>query len=321
MIGHSIARAKQVLERGDVVAIPTETVYGLAGNAYKEETVEKIFTIKQRPHTSPLILHTDSLEKVESFVQEIPPQALLLARTYWPGPLTLVLPKSASISDRVTAGLPTIGIRIPDHPLTLALLASLSFPLVAPSANPFGYISPTTAAHVAEQLGEKIPYILDGGSTTRGLESTIVALTAQGPVIYRRGSLTQEDIEQVLGCAVPYLTVQKGSKSAHLSPGRAARHYAPHTPIVIGDLEKLACEHQGKRIAALCFQHSIPGISMSDQTVLSSKGSLQEAGKNLFAALRHLDKLGADIIIAPVLPDEGIGRVINERLARTSGHS
>ncbi|WP_405512000.1 L-threonylcarbamoyladenylate synthase [Spirosoma sp. KNUC1025] len=188
-IGTDRQIAKQLLEAGNVVSIPTETVYGLAANALNPDAVLTIFRVKNRPTFDPLIVHTDSLEKLDRFVSTIPESARDLASTYWPGPLTLLLPKKAIIPDLVTAGLPTVGIRIPNHPLTLALLNSLDFPLAAPSANPFGYISPTTAQHVADQLGLQVPYILDGGPATIGIESTIVGFDGNKPTVFRLGVL------------------------------------------------------------------------------------------------------------------------------------
>lgn len=317
MIGQNIDKAKSLLKRGEVIGFPTETVYGLAANAYNETAVKAIFTIKGRPHTSPLIVHTSDLARVRSFVKCIPAQAMLLAETFWPGPLTLLLEKLPSISDTVTAGLPTVGIRIPRHPLSLKLLEAISFPVAAPSANPFGYISPTTAEHVEEQLGSQIPYILDGGPCQAGLESTIVGFQHEKAVIYRLGSITQEELEDVIG-PLSYVHPTDEKKGAFLAPGRTKHHYAPRTPMRVGDLSTLVAQHAGQRVVALCFDKPIDSLSLAEQVILSPKKSLQEAAKSLFAGLHQLDKLGADVIIAPVFPEEGLGRVINERLKRAS---
>lgn len=320
MYGKDLHKAATFLIQNDAIAMPTETVYGLAANAYNTDAVKTIFTIKKRPLTSPLIVHTSSLSKARSFVKEIPPKAMQLADAFWPGPLTLLLEKKRIIPDLVTAGLPTVGVRVPNHPLTRALLEALPFPLAAPSANPFGYISPTTAQHVEEQLGSKIPYILDGGPCQVGLESTIIGFQQGNPVIYRFGSITQEEIEKVVG-TVSYLQPNEKEKGAHLAPGRTKQHYAPHTPILVGDLHKLWTQHQGKRIVALCFDHPLAHILPSDQIVLSPKKSLKEAARHLFAALHQLDKKGADLIIAPLFPNKGLGYVINERLKRASSRN
>jgi L-threonylcarbamoyladenylate synthase len=190
-----IEKAKALLESGELVAIPTETVYGLAGNALNPDAVAKIFSVKNRPSFDPLIIHTDSLEKVRKFTLDIPAPLDRLAAHFWPGPLTLLLPKKPIVPDLVTSGLDTVAVRIPQHTLTLSLLEALDFPLAAPSANPFGYISPTTAAHVQDQLGDKIPYILDGGPSQVGLESTIVGLENGEVVVYRLGGLEVAAIE------------------------------------------------------------------------------------------------------------------------------
>src|SRR6478735_1162446 len=189
-IGKDIVLAKQLLENGDLVAIPTETVYGLAGNALSATSVAKIFSTKNRPQFDPLIVHVPSLEKAKDYVSEVPDFAKALTEKFWPGPLTLLLKKKTVIPDLVTSGLDTVGIRCPDHSLTRDLLTSLDFPLAAPSANPFGYVSPTEPSHVNEQLGQKIKYILDGGVCPVGIESTIVGFENEGPVVYRLGGLS-----------------------------------------------------------------------------------------------------------------------------------
>ena len=318
MIKKTIEKAKNVVESGGVIALPTETVYGLAANAYDEKAVKSIFKIKGRPRTSPLILHTSDLARVKTLVTHLPAKAELLAKAFWPGPLTLLLKKAPSISDTVTAGLPTVGIRIPRHPLALELLSSLSFPLAAPSANPFGYISPTTAQHVQEQLGSQIPYVLDGGPCQAGLESTIVGFQGNEVVLYRLGSVTQEELEKVVG-RVSYVQKPTGEhNSAYLTPGRTKYHYAPRTPIRVGDLPSLLAQHAGKQVVALCFDRPLAGLDPAQQVVLSASGSLPEAAHSLFAALRELDKKEADVILAPRFPDHGLGTVMNERLGRAS---
>ena len=198
-IGSDITYAQQLLEAGGVVAIPTETVYGLAGNAYDEAAVLKIFCIKQRPSFDPLIVHASCIEQIQGFVKRFPTKALKLARRFWPGSLTLVLEKKSAIPYIVTSGLSSVGVRVPQHAQTLPLLCWLNFPLAAPSANPFGYISPTTPQHVQEQLGGKVPYILQGGACTVGVESTIVGFEGERPIVYRLGGVSIEAIERVIG--------------------------------------------------------------------------------------------------------------------------
>ncbi|NVK51203.1 MAG: threonylcarbamoyl-AMP synthase, partial [Cyclobacteriaceae bacterium] len=215
LIGQDIEKAKEFLEAGQLVGIPTETVYGLAGNALNVDAVAKIFQTKNRPSFDPLIVHTDSIEKVNSFVADIPEILQRLAKEFWPGPLTLLLEKKSIIPDLVTAGLNRVAVRMPKHPLTLKLLKELSFPLAAPSANPFGYISPTKAVHVAQQLGEQIPYILDGGSCEVGLESTIVGMEDEKVTIYRLGGLDLNLITELVG----EVEIKSHSSSNQASPG------------------------------------------------------------------------------------------------------
>ena len=231
-IGVDIEQAAAFLRLGKLVAIPTETVYGLAGNALDVKAVSSIFQTKNRPSFDPLILHVASLEQVSPFVSEFPEKLKRLAEAFWPGPLTVLLPRKASVPDLVTSGLDRVAVRVPNHPLTLALLAQLDFPLAAPSANPFGYISPTQAAHVAAQLGLQIPYILDGGACAVGLESTIVGMEGEQVVIYRLGGLELSEIESLVG----QVTVQAPSTSTPSAPGQLASHYAPRKPIFLGKM-------------------------------------------------------------------------------------
>lgn len=318
-IGTDIELAKELLEKGEVVAIPTETVYGLAGNALHEDAVLSIFEVKKRPAFDPLIIHVASLEQLSAYVDTIPEPARRLAEAFWPGPLTILLPKKKIISDLVTSGLPTVGVRMPNHPLTLRLLEKLDFPLAAPSANPFGYISPTTAQHVADQLGDQIPYILDGGACGIGLESTIVGFENDEPVIYRLGGMSVEQIENVVGKAA----VRSHSSSNPKAPGMLSSHYAPRKPLILlpthytSDGSRLSLE--GLRdVGALAFKQPLPGILPENQRILSPSGSMAEAAKNLFAYLRELDGLNIEMIYAEVLPDDGLGRAINDRLSRAA---
>src|SRR3989337_2200969 len=215
-IGTDIEKAKRLLQAGELVAIPTETVYGLAGNALNLSSVTKIFEVKGRPQFDPLIVHVPDFKAVPVYAREIPEQAKILAKQFWPGPLALLLNKKESISDLVTSGLDTVGLRCPDHPITHDLLKSLGFPLAAPSANPFGYVSPTRPEHVEEQLGNKIGYILDGGVCPVGIESTIVGFEYDMPVVRRLGGLTLEKIESIIG----KVRVQINSSSNPKAPGQ-----------------------------------------------------------------------------------------------------
>ncbi|MCY7356469.1 MAG: threonylcarbamoyl-AMP synthase [Rudanella sp.] len=309
--GMDIGAAKAFLEAGDVVGIPTETVYGLAGNALNSDAVLRIFAVKNRPSFDPLIVHTDSLEKVGQYVTHIPDAARKLAQTVWPGPLTLLLPKRDTIPDLVTSGLSSVAIRVPNHPLTLALLRSLDFPLAAPSANPFGYISPTTAQHVADQLGNQIPYVLDGGPCGIGLESTIIGFENGLPTVYRLGGMALEQLTAIVGP----LTVRDHSTSNPKAPGMLSSHYAPRKPVFLlqpGEQPDSVDSQTG----GLVFREPLPGIPLDNQLVLSANGDVVEAAKNLFAYLRQLDNLPLTRIYAQLLPNEGLGRAVNDRLKR-----
>ncbi|PRY84981.1 L-threonylcarbamoyladenylate synthase [Mongoliibacter ruber] len=315
-IGTDIKLAKDLLESGELVAIPTETVYGLAGNALSPDAVAKIFETKKRPSFDPLIVHTDSIEKVNDFVKEFPRPLKELANVFWPGPLTLLLPRKVSIPDLVTSGLDTVAVRIPSHSLTRSLLAELDFPLAAPSANPFGYISPTQASHVNDQLGAHIPYILDGGASEVGLESTIVGLEGDQVTVYRLGGL---DVHQIEGIVGP-VQVMAHSSSNPKSPGMLKSHYAPTKPFVLGDLDKLIEEYKkkGQVFAVLSFDKVFANLSERLQIRLSQTSDTQEAAKNLFAAMRALDSLDVSVILSELLPEEGLGRAVNDRLKRAA---
>ncbi len=316
-LGQDIQRAKHFLEKGELVAIPTETVYGLAGNALDANTVAKIFTSKDRPLFDPLIVHIPSLDSAKHFVSEIPPQAKKLANHFWPGPLTLLLNKKEIIPDLVTAGLDRVGLRCPDHPLTRNLLELLSFPLAAPSANPFGYVSPTTAQHVQDQLGDKVAYILDGGPCRVGIESTIVGWESGQPIIYRLGGISQEQIESVIGS----VTVNPNSNSQPQSPGQLKTHYAPTTKFLLGDIQAMAVKYSSLRLGILSFQDKEVKGRFESNLVLSPSGDLNEAARNLFSMMRKFDDMEIDLVLAEELPDIGLGRAINDRLRRAAARN
>lgn len=312
--GRDISKAKQLLQSGELVAIPTETVYGLAANALMSEAVVRIFQVKNRPTFNPLIIHSNSIEKVRQYVADLPEKALELAKVFWPGPITMLLVKNEIVPDLVTAGSDLVAVRIPHHPLTLELLQSLDFPLAAPSANPFGYISPTAAEHVNKQLGGKIPYILDGGPCEVGIESTIIGFDAVRPVIYRLGGISVEDIENVIG----KVDVKRHSSSQPKSPGMLKSHYAPSKKVILGNIEKLIRKHREEDFGIISFRDTYPGAPAERQVALSESGDLKEAATKLFAALRYLDKLPINYIFAELLPEYGLGRAINDRLKRAA---
>lgn len=312
--GTDIRNARLLLEEDELVAIPTETVYGLAANALSPIAVAKVFEAKQRPHFDPLIVHTDTLEKVRLYVKDIPPVLMTLAERYWPGPLTLLLPKQAIIPDLVTSGLDQVAVRIPNHPLTLALLAELDFPLAAPSANPFGYISPTTPEHVYKQLGERVDYILDGGPCAVGLESTIVGVENGVACIYRLGGLSVNDIEAAIG----KVELKINQSSDPKAPGQLKSHYAPRKPLVLGDLKALDRQHADDKVGVVCFGDFETSNKKALVKNLSAKKDYKEAAANLFSALRELDESDCELIIAELLPAEYLGIAINDRLSRAA---
>ncbi|RED97047.1 L-threonylcarbamoyladenylate synthase [Marinoscillum furvescens] len=314
-IGTNIADAVTLLREGKLVAMPTETVYGLAGNALNEAAILDIFKVKNRPKFDPLIAHTNSLEKVKAIVSHLPYKAQQLAEAFWPGPLTMLLEKKSHIPDLLTSGLPTVAVRIPKHPVALELLGELDFPLAAPSANPFGYVSPTTAHHVDKQLGSKIPYILDGGECSIGIESTIVGFDEnEEAIVYRLGGKQIEDIEAVVGS----VHIQVNHSSDPMAPGMLKSHYAPGKTLRIGDLENLMAEHSNETYGVISYQRQFEHLDADRQITLSPSGNLDEAARNLFGALRSMDERGVSIILTEKFPDIGLGRAINDRLKRAS---
>ena len=309
--GTDIVVAAAHLRNGEIVAIPTETVYGLAGNALDDEAVIKIYEAKQRPRFNPLIIHLPSIENAAEYVNEIPGPIRELASVFSPGPLSYLLPKTARVPDLVTAGSDKVVIRIPAHPMTLELLRQLDFPLAAPSANPFGYVSPVTAEHVREGLNGRISYILDGGPCSVGVESTILGIEGKDLVIHRVGGVSAEDIARVTGIMPTYSLLHEKPDT----PGQLRSHYAPGKPLVVGHIDELVKKHAGRKVAVLSFSKQ---YEVSECRVLSPKGDLHEAASRLFATLRELDRSETEIILAEVFPDEGIGMAINDRLSRAN---
>ncbi len=315
MITTDIKKAKEALINGQLVAIPTETVYGLAGNAFSQIAVEKIFQLKKRPHHNPLIVHIKSAEYLSEIAREIPPMAQKLAHHFWPGPLTLVLKKHEKIQNLVTSGNDTVAVRIPNHQLTLELLQQLDFPLAAPSANPFGSISPTTAEHVYHYFKDELEVILDGGACEMGIESTIIGFENNQAILYRHGSLAIEEIEKIIG-PIRYHTHNNETPKA---PGMLTRHYAPKTKTYLtDDLTSLIAKFDGQKIGLLIFKNPVKSNHVVHQEILSSAGNYTEAASNLYGSMHHLDKLDLDVIIAQRLPDEHLGKTINDRLERAT---
>ena len=315
IISKDISKAVALLNQEKLVAIPTETVYGLAGNIFSEKAIDSIFKTKQRPLFNPLIVHIPSIDYLETIVARIPEKAKLLAEAFWPGPITLVLKKKEVIPDVITAGKDTVAVRIPNHPTTLELLKQLDFPLAAPSANPFNRISPTSAEHVESYFKNDIKMVLDGGTCTSGIESTIIGFENDEPIIYRLGSTSIEDIENIVGS----VEIKNKKNSVPNAPGMLARHYAPNTKtILVTDISDAIKQFQGKNIGILAFENEIKNKAIKFQIILSKTGNVSEAATNLYSALHQLDEQDLDIIIAERLPNHDIGKSINDRLQRAT---
>lgn len=315
-----IENACQLLNNEEVVALPTETVYGLAGNALSEKAVNQIFEIKNRPHNDPLIIHISSIDELSKWTKEIPEGALKLAQKFWPGALTLLLPKNDLIPDLVTSGSPLVAVRIPNHPKFIEVLENLDYPLAAPSANPFGYISPTTASHVKDQLGDQVKLIVDGDSSEVGIESTIVGFTEgedKKPKIYRLGGIAQEQIEGIVGkCVIGTELTHDESADA---PGMLKSHYAPRKPLYFGNIDSLFKKYDAQSIGVISLRRIFKQVPRKNLHLLAIEGDLVKAAHNLFSVMRTLDQdPKIKVILAPKLPHFGLGKSINDRLARAA---
>ena len=329
-MGTDIEQAARLLRAGGLVAFPTETVYGLGADALTPAAVARIFEAKDRPRFDPLIVHLADAAQLDALASTVPPAGRVLIERFWPGPLTLVLSKTAAVPDLVTSGLPTVAVRCPQHPVALDLLRRAGLPVAAPSANRFGRISPTTAAHVAEQLGERIDYILDGGPCRVGIESTVLDITQSPPLLLRPGGLPLEDIEAVIGAvamgeAASHTDAPAGAPQA--SPGLLRQHYAPRTPLVIstdrsadihligGVVPQGRCESVRVGLLALTPEDAADFAAVE---TLSHAGDLREAAAGFFAALSRLDHQHLDLIVARPFPEQGLGRALNDRLRRAA---
>ena len=345
---HDIKIAAKALAGGALVAFPTETVYGLGADAFNTKALARVFEAKNRPHFDPLIIHIANTETlsliadIKSLAKPIKEKLNILTKRLWPGPLTLVLPKKAEIPDLATSGLPTLAVRFPSHPVAQKLICLAAIPVAAPSANPFGRLSPTRADHVREQLGGRVDFIIDGGRTDIGLESTVLDLTHNIPRILRPGGIPQEVIESLIGevelvshgeesTSQREVLSSKGEAPASQgeditsprevisSPGMLKNHYAPCTPIVIHKSWEMSLIPDAVDEGRLYF--SVPDKSQcpADRTrVLSLAGDLQEAAANFFDMLHELDSLGLSLIRAEEAPSNGLGTAINDRLRRAS---
>lgn len=315
IISSDISQAVTILNNDDVLAIPTETVYGLAGNIFSEKAIRKIFEVKQRPLFNPLIVHLHSIEQLDGIISEFPAKAKLLAEAFWPGSLTLVLKKKPNVPDLITAGKETVAVRIPNHPVTLKLLKELSFPLAAPSANPFNRISPTSALHVENYFKNSLQMVLEGGECKSGLESTIIGFENHEPVLYRLGALSVEEIEKIVG----KINVNNKKEKAPNAPGMLAKHYSPQTKLFLtSDIQKFVNDNKDKTKGLVSFSEVINASNIEHVEILSKSRDLCEAASNLYSSLHVLDDLDLDMIVAERFPDIGLGKSINDRLERAS---
>ncbi len=312
--GTDIQKAARLLKEGRLVGLPTETVYGLAANALDKGAVLSVFAAKKRPSFDPLIVHLPDISHVSRYAYA-DETSLRLIRGFSPGPVTFILPKKKEIPDVVTSGLPTVGIRIPGHPLALELLRAVDFPVAAPSANLFGTTSPGTADHVISSLGDAVSYVLDGGPCEVGVESTIIRCSEGDVEVLRLGGLTIEAIEEVLNKKVTRI---KLSSSRPEAPGMLHKHYNPGLPVHIVDFDSLPEVPAEKRVAVISFAPREVEGNVVFNEALSKTGEVSEAAKNLFGALRRAKDSGADLIWTEWVPDEGLGRAVNDRLKRAS---
>ena len=316
----TIAWLADELRAGRLVAVPTETVYGLAAHGLDVAAVRRIFAAKGRPSTDPLILHVATSDAVEAFA-ELHDTARRLAAAFWPGPLTLVLKKHAVVPDVVTAGLDSVAVRVPAHPVTLELLRAFDGPLAAPSANPFGYVSPTTADHVLANLGSRIDHILDGGPCTVGVESTIVDVRdPERPRLLRPGGVPVERIEAVLGMPVARVEQQASAITPQIAPGQLSRHYSPRTPVILHapPLTAEVARALPAGDAVLFLVRPRDATEAAGWRWLSESGDLDEAARNLYARIRELDELGFAAVHAELAPEGALGSALNDRLRRAA---
>jgi len=313
-----VERAARILREGGLVAFPTETVYGLGADAENGRAVERVFAAKGRPATHPLIVHLARPDQLAHWASDVPAPAWLLAERFWPGPLTLVLRRSGRVPLAVTGGLETVALRVPAHPTALALLAAFGGGVAAPSANRFGSISPTTARHVREELGDRVDFVLDGGACDVGVESTIVDVTADEPRILRPGGITREDLEEALRRPVP-----SGAQGSIRVPGQHPSHYAPRARVLLVEPAEVVAEGvrqqaRGGRVGVLLppghGTASRPGLE-----AIAVPGSLAEYARGLYDLLREFDRRGCTVIVASLPPAEGLGAAIADRLRRAAG--
>ena len=309
----SVSEAARFLQAGEVVAIPTETVYGLAGNAFYPKALAKIFAAKERPTFDPLIVHIADIAQLTDIAKDIPDSAYRLAEAFWPGPMTIILPKKDCIPDLCTSGLSSVAVRFPSHPIAQAIIKESGLPLAAPSANLFKHVSPTTAEHVAAQLADRIAGIVDGGPCSVGVESSIISLTGEKPTVLRPGAITPEMFAKVLGdVAIKESTSKPGQPM--LAPGQCDTHYRPQVPLYYGEVPAgYTLPEHTVRIAFGTQPGPIPAT-----VNLSATGDMVEATSKLYAFMHDLDKPEHDLILVDPIPNVGVGMALNDRLKRAS---
>lgn len=322
-----IVDAAKILQQDEVVAFPTETVYGLGANATSDTAVEKIFKAKGRPSDNPLIVHISNKEQLEGLVEEIPSDASKLIDAYWPGPLTIIFKNKEDVfSGRVTAGLDTVGIRMPDHPVALSIIEAAGLPIAAPSANRSGKPSPTTAQHVIDDLEGRIAGVVDGGETGVGVESTVVDCTGEIPVILRPGGITKEQLEEVVGKVEVDPSLKEG-KGAPKSPGMKYTHYAPDAPVYLvdgtkEDVQRLVDEKKGEglKVGVLTTEEQMDWYQADLILSAGRRDDLKTVAQHLYDTLRAFNRSNVDIIFAEMFPEEGVGLAIMNRLQKAAGY-
>lgn len=314
IVSTDVNQAVKELVNGKVIAIPTETVYGLAANIFDEKAIRNIFELKERPLTNPLIVHVGGVSQVNSLIKGTLPKELeLLANSFWPGPLTLLLNKNDNVPNLITANSDKVAIRIPNHTLLLELLKSIDFPLAAPSANPYKRISSTEVSHVSKYFESKLGFALDGGKCDVGIESTIIGLEDGDVVIYRKGGVSKDQLEAVLNTEARYKKVENGKQL----PGSAIKHYAPSKELIITDnLNKTVLANHSKSIGLIQFSDDL--LFEEVQFKFSFREDLEDASRNLFNYLHFLEQQDIDLIICEKFPDKGIGVALNDRILRAS---
>ncbi len=327
----SIALAAEIFRAGGLVGIPTETVYGLGANAFDEKAALSIFAAKERPADNPLIVHIHDRAQLADIVADIPENARRLMDAFWPGPLTIILPRKATVPDELTAKLDTVAVRMPSHPVAMALLKACNLPIAAPSANRSGKPSPTSAKHVFDDMDGRIPLIIDGGESDVGLESTVISLVGEKPCILRPGGVTQAMLEEVIGpvdlAGSILRPLEKGEKA--LSPGMMYKHYSPDGQVTLIEGEESAvvealrrlyahADSEGHRACVMCFTEHVEALADCHPHDIGAKGDPSEVAHRLFATLRDLDDEKMDVIFSEVVPPEGVGLAVMNRLGRAA---